>query len=40
MNTATYDAPVPLMQRLSWQDWVYALLLAIGAGFAFSRYGH
>ena len=39
MNTATYDVPVPLMQRLSWQDWVYALLLAAGAVFAFSRYG-
>ena len=39
MNTATYDAPVPLMQRLSWQDWVYALLLVAGAVFAFSRYG-
>ena len=39
MNTATYDVPVPLMQRLGWQDWVYALLLAAGAVFAFSRYG-
>lgn len=40
MNTASYDVPVPLMQRLHWQDWVYALLLAVGAVFAFSRYGN
>lgn len=40
MNTASYDVPVPLMQRLHWQDWVYALLLAAGAVFAFSRYGN
>lgn len=40
MNTATYDAPVPLMQRLSWQDWAYALLLVAGAVFAFSRYAN
>jgi cytochrome c-type biogenesis protein CcsB len=40
MNIAGLDAPVPLMQRLNWQDWVYALLLAAGALFAFSRYGN
>jgi cytochrome c-type biogenesis protein CcsB len=40
MNTVELDAPVPLMQRLNWQDWVYALLLAAGALFAFSRYGN
>src|SRR5690606_205065 len=39
MNTVAYDVPVPLMRRLSWQDWVYALLLAAGAVFAFIRYG-
>lgn len=38
MSTALYDAPVPLMQRLSWQDWLYALLLVVGAVFAFSQY--
>lgn len=27
------------LRRLSWVDWVYALLLVVGAGFALSRYG-
>jgi len=40
MKTALMnDAPIPLMQRLSWQDWVYALALAAGAIFAFKQYG-
>lgn len=29
----------PLLRRLSWLDWVYAVLLAVGAGFALTRYG-
>ena len=40
MKTALMnDAPISLMQRLSWQDWVYALALAAGAIFAFRQYG-
>src|SRR3989304_2172550 len=40
MNTALMnDEPVPLLKRLRWQDWVYALLLAAGAVFAFKQYG-
>ena len=40
MKTALMnDAPISLMQRLSWQDWVYALALAAGAIFAFKQYG-
>jgi cytochrome c-type biogenesis protein CcsB len=40
MKTALMnDAPISLLQRLSWQDWVYALVLAAGAIFAFRQYG-
>lgn len=40
MKTALMnDAPIPFVQRLSWQDWVYALALAVGAIFAFKQYG-
>jgi cytochrome c-type biogenesis protein CcsB len=40
MNTALInDQPVPLFKRLGWQDFGYALLLAIGAVVAFQRYG-
>lgn len=39
METRSYDAPRPLLKTLSWVDWGYALLLLIGALFAFQRYG-
>ena len=40
MDTALMsDAPIPLMQRLSWQDWLYAIVLVAGAAFAFRQYG-
>ncbi len=40
MKTALMnDAPIPFVQRLSWQDWVYAVALAVGAIFAFKQYG-
>ena len=40
MKTAIMTgAPVPLMQRLSWQDWLYSISLVIGAMFAFQQYG-
>ena len=27
-------------RRLGWFDWLFAVLLAAGAGYAFSRYGN
>ncbi|WP_423198437.1 c-type cytochrome biogenesis protein CcsB [Cupriavidus sp. H19C3] len=36
--TEAYLEP-SFLRRLSWVDWVYAVLLVIGAGFALSRYG-
>ncbi|PKO47202.1 MAG: c-type cytochrome biogenesis protein CcsB [Betaproteobacteria bacterium HGW-Betaproteobacteria-22] len=30
----------PLLQRLDWQDWLYAVILLIGAVFAFTKYAH
>jgi cytochrome c-type biogenesis protein CcsB len=38
--TLSYEAPTPFLKRLTWVDWGYALLLLIGALFAFSRYGN
>jgi cytochrome c-type biogenesis protein CcsB len=32
-------APQPLFKRLNWLDWLYAALVAAGAGFALLRYG-
>ena len=32
-------APAPLWRRLNLLDWLYALALALGAGYALSRYG-
>lgn len=32
--------PKTLLQRLNWQDWVYASLLLIGALFAYNKYAH
>ena len=37
--THTLPAPRPLLRRLSWLDWVYAVVLAAGALFALGRYG-
>lgn len=40
MKTALInDDPTPLLQRLNWQDWLYALALVGGAIFAFRQYG-
>lgn len=38
-STLAIDHPEPFFKRLSWQDWVYAILLAAGAIFAFRQYG-
>ncbi len=38
MNTATDYQVKTLLQRLNWQDWLYAILLAAGAIFAYSKY--
>lgn len=32
--------PKTLLQRLNWQDWLYASLLIIGALFAYNKYAH
>lgn len=31
--------PEPMFKRLSWQDWLYAILLVAGAVFAYAQYG-
>jgi cytochrome c-type biogenesis protein CcsB len=31
--------PEPIFKRLSWQDWLYAILLVAGAVFAYAQYG-
>lgn len=33
------EDPVPLLKQLKWQDWLYALLLAVGAVYAYAQYG-
>ena len=39
MNSAILeDIPVPLFKRLSWQDWLYAMMLVAGAVFAYVQY--
>ena len=38
MNTAMDYQAKTLLQRLNWQDWLYAILLAAGAIFAYSKY--
>ncbi|BCM23971.1 c-type cytochrome biogenesis protein CcsB [Methyloradius palustris] len=41
MNTAYMDgAPVPLLKRLHWPDWLYAALLVLGSAYAFKQYGN
>ncbi|HSH72577.1 MAG TPA: c-type cytochrome biogenesis protein CcsB [Methylophilaceae bacterium] len=40
MNAALMnDDPIPLLKQLKWQDWAYAVLLLVGAVFAYSQYG-
>lgn len=34
------DTQIPLLKRLGWQDWLYAAVLAAGAVYAYSQYGH
>jgi len=39
MNTTTIDyQPKTLLQRLGWQDWLYAVILVIGAIYAYNQY--
>lgn len=38
-STMAIENPEPLFKRLSWQDWLYAILLMAGAIFAFQQYG-
>ena len=38
MNNVMDYQPKTLLQRLNWQDWLYALFLAAGAIFAYSKY--
>jgi len=38
MNTAMDYQAKTLLQRLNWQDWLYAILLAAGGIFAYSKY--
>jgi len=41
MNTNILDyQPKTLLQRLNWQDYIYALILVAGSIFAFSKYAH
>ena len=37
--THALSAPQPLLKRLTWSDWIYAVLVAGGAGVALTRYG-
>lgn len=40
MNTILFeDHPQPLLKRLRWQDWLYAIILCAGALFAYQQYG-
>lgn len=36
---AIENNPEPTFKRLSWQDWLYAMLLVAGAIFAYGQYG-
>lgn len=39
MNTNSLDyQPKSLLQRLNWQDWLYAIILVAGSIFAYSKY--
>ncbi|MBA2689216.1 MAG: c-type cytochrome biogenesis protein CcsB [Burkholderiales bacterium] len=37
--TYTLAQPQPYFKRLNWFDWVYSLLLLVGSGVAWARYG-
>ncbi|PKO25888.1 MAG: c-type cytochrome biogenesis protein CcsB [Betaproteobacteria bacterium HGW-Betaproteobacteria-8] len=39
-NVLINDEPIPLLKRLDWKDWLYAIVLVIGALFAFNQYNH
>lgn len=39
-NALINDEPIPLLQRLNWQDWIYSIILVAGAIFAFNQYNH
>ncbi len=39
-NALINDEPIPLLKRLNWQDWLYAIVLFAGAIFAFNQYSH
>ncbi len=39
MNTNTLDyQSKSLLQRLNWQDWLYAIILVAGSIFAYTKY--
>ena len=35
-----HPQPVPLLRRLAWFDWLYAIVLALGAAYAMQRFGN
>ncbi|MES2563716.1 MAG: c-type cytochrome biogenesis protein CcsB, partial [Pseudomonadota bacterium] len=37
--THSLSLPQPLIKRLSLADWIYAVLVAAGVGFALTRFG-
>lgn len=39
-NVLINDEPIPLLKRLDWKDWLYAIVLVIGSLFAFNQYNH
>jgi cytochrome c-type biogenesis protein CcsB len=39
-NALINDEPIPLLKRLSWQDWLYAIILLAGSVYAFNQYNH
>ncbi|CAG0999604.1 Cytochrome c biogenesis protein CcsA [Methylophilaceae bacterium] len=39
-NALINDEPIPLLKRLDWQDWLYAIVLLAGAVYAFNLYDH
>jgi len=39
-NALINDEPIPLLKRLTWQDWLYAIVLMVGSVYAFNQYNH
>jgi cytochrome c-type biogenesis protein CcsB len=39
-NALINDEPIPLLRRLNWQDWLYAIILLAGSVYAFNQYNH